>query len=315
MRRRYSKKKYKKISKTRAAVILLVWVLFLCANIVFDKTESVTPDSNNQSTMADSGDMQVHFIDVGQGDATLITCDNKALLIDAGDNSKGTTVQLYLQKQGIKKLDYLILTHPDADHIGGADVVVTKFDVDTVFMSDFTKDNKTYDDLIRALKDKNIKWSTPNVGNTYKFGSAEFTILAPNTSYSDPNNASIALLLQNGNNRFLFTGDAEEEAEYDILANGLTIDCDVFKAGHHGSSTSNTVDFLDAASPKYVVISCEKDNSYGHPHAEPMNYFRSKGMKLFRTDEQGSIIATSDGNKITWNCAPSDSWLAGEKHN
>ncbi|MBQ8039079.1 MAG: MBL fold metallo-hydrolase, partial [Lachnospiraceae bacterium] len=239
----------------------------------------------------------------------------KAMLIDAGDNSKGTTVQMYLQKQGIKKLDYLVLTHPDSDHIGGADVIVTKFDVDTVFMTDFKKDNKTYDDLVRALKGKNLKWSTPTVGNTYRLGNAEFTIVAPNTMYDDPNNASIGLLLTNGNNVFLFTGDAEEEAEYDILANGLSIDCDVFKAGHHGSSTSNTKDFVEAASPEYVVISCEKDNSYGHPHAEPMNLFRSMGVKLFRTDEQGSIIAVSDGNEITWNCAPADSWKAGERHN
>ncbi len=257
-------------------------------------------------------EMQVHFIDVGQGDATLITCDGEAMLIDAGDNSKGTTVQLYLKKQGIEELKYLILTHPDADHIGGADVVVSKFDIKNVFMSDFTKDNKTYNELIRALDSKRLKWETPNVGNTYSLGSAQFTILAPNTSYDDPNNSSLGLLLQNGNNTFLFTGDAEEEAEYDILANGLDIDCDVYKAGHHGSKTSNSKALLEAATPEYVVVSCEEGNSYGHPHAGPMNCFRSMGMKLFRTDEQGSIIATSNGTEITWNCAPSDSWKAGE---
>jgi len=328
-KKRYSKHKLKKMSKKKAAVISIIWVLLLIAYELVASPESfnLKPpysseeqaksgvyDSNDVS-MSVSGTMQVHFIDVGQGDATLITCDNKAMLIDAGDNSKGTTVQMYLQKQGIKKLDYLILTHPDADHIGGADVVVTKFGIDTVFMTDFKKDNKTYDDLIRALRSKNLKWSTPNVGNTYRLGSAEFTIVAPNTIYEDPNNASIGLLLKNGSTSFLFTGDAEEEAEYDILANGLNIDCDVFKAGHHGSSTSNTGDFVEEASPEYVVVSCEQDNSYGHPHAEPMNLFRSMGVKLFRTDEQGSIIAVSDGSKITWNCAPVDNWKAGERHN
>lgn len=256
--------------------------------------------------------MQVHFIDVGQGDATLITCGDEAMLIDAGDNSKGTTVQLYLKKQGIDKLEYLVLTHPDADHIGGADVVVSKFDVDTVFMSEFTKDNKTYNELISALNYKGLSWSTPNVGNTYTLGSAEFTIIAPNTTYSDPNNSSIGLILRNGENGFLFTGDAEEEAEYDILANGLDIECDVYKAGHHGSKTASTKELIELASPEYVVVSCGEDNSYGHPHAEPMNLFRSKGMQLFRTDEQGSIIATADGKDITWNCAPTDSWKAGE---
>lgn len=276
------------------------------------ESEIDTADKNISDKNGDTLQMQVHFIDVGQGDATLITCDDEAMLIDTGDNSKGTTVQLYLKKQGIKELKYLILTHPDADHIGGADVIVTKFDIETVFMSDFTKDNKTYNEVIEALNYKSLSWSTPNVGNTYTLGSAEFTILAPNTTYSEPNNASIGLLLENGNDSFLFTGDAEEDAEYDILANGLEIDCDVYKAGHHGSKTASTKSLLEAATPEYVVVSCAGGNSYGHPHAEPMNNFRSRGMKLFRTDEQGSVVATSDGKEITWSCAPSDSWQAGE---
>lgn len=288
------------------------WEMFIDDQTVIEQPEH---GQNQVEVIAENpeiSEMQVHFIDVGQGDATLITCDDEAMLIDAGDNSKGTTVQLYLKKQGIKKLKYLILTHPDADHIGGADVVVNKFDIDTVFMSDYIKDNKTYNELISALDYKHLEWSTPGIGNSYTLGSAEFTIIAPNTIYSDPNNSSIGLVLRNGEDTFLFTGDAEEEAEYDILANGLDIDCDVYKAGHHGSKTSNTKELLEAASPSYIVISCAEDNSYGHPHAEPMNHFRSMNMKLFRTDEQGSVIATSNGTGITWNCAPSDSWKAGE---
>ena len=274
--------------------------------------ESESEFVQEEVTAPEISPMQVHFIDVGQGDATLITCGGESMLIDAGDNSKGTTVQLYLKKQGVEELKYLILTHPDADHIGGADVIVTKLDIENVFMSDFTKDNKTYNELIGALDSKSLKWTTPNVGNTYSLGSAEFTIIAPNTSYDDPNDASIGLVLKNGENAFLFTGDAEEEAEYDILSNGLDIDCDVYKAGHHGSKTSNSEALLEEITPEYVVVSCEEGNSYGHPHAGPMNRFRSMGMKLFRTDEQGSVIATSDGAEITWNCAPSDSWQAGE---
>ncbi len=257
-------------------------------------------------------EMQVHFMDVGQGDATLVICDGEAMLIDAGDNTKGTAIQLYLSKQGVESLKYLVLTHPDADHIGAADVIVTKFDIDNVFMSDFTKDNQTYNELIQALDDKGYKWSTPDVGSTYELGSATFTIIAPNQQYTDPNNASIGLLLQNGDNTFLFTGDAEEEAEADILANGICIDCDVYKAGHHGSKTASSKELLEAATPSFVVISCEEGNSYGHPHAEPLNNFRSMGMKVFRTDEQGSIVATSNGTEITWNCASTESWKAGE---
>ena len=179
-------------------------------------------------------------------------------------------------------------------------------------MGDFPKDNKVYGGLINALDNKSLTWSTPNVGNTYTLGTATFTILAPNRKYSDPNNSSIALLIQNGENKFLFTGDAEEEAEIDMLANGLEMDCDVLQVGHHGSRTSSTSDFLDAVTPEFAIISCEEGNSYGHPHAETLNKFRSMGVKVYRTDEQGSIVAVSDGKEITWNCAPSDSWQAGE---
>lgn len=323
------RKRRKKVRKSYSVIIVLLFLIL--GRISFSGTEADTmPDEAAEADTAiatedkasgkfesltdneDTSEMQVHFIDVGQGDATLILCDGEAMLIDAGDNSKGTVVQNYLNKQGIKELKYLILTHTDADHIGGADVIVTKFDIDTVFMGDFPKDNKTYGELLGALDYRQLTWSTLNVGNAYRLGSAEFTIIAPNRTYSDPNNSSIGLLLENGNDSFLFTGDAEEEAEYDILANGLEIECDVFKAGHHGSRTANTEAFLEAASPEYVVISCEEGNSYGHPHAGPLNSFRSMGMKVYRTDEQGSIVAVSNGEKITWNCAPSESWQVGE---
>lgn len=267
--------------------------------------KEVTQDTINS-------DMEVHFIDVGQGDATLIKADGHYMLIDAGDNSKGTTVQMYLQKQGVTKLDYLILTHTDADHIGGADVIVTKFDIDTVFMGDFKKDNKTYEELMNAFQYKAMKYSVPKIGEQYTLGNALFTIVAPNKTYSTPNNSSIALLLKNGDNTFLFTGDCEEEAEKDILANGINIDCDVYHLGHHGSRTASTQEFLNAMTPVFGVISCEEGNSYGHPHAEPLNNLRAMGVQLFRTDEQGSVIAYSDGKEIKWNCAPSETWQAGE---
>lgn len=314
--------KYKKTGKTRQhfkielpfkMLVLLISVLFLAACGTSVKPDDTTTTFTEEPSKTDEiSKMQIHFIDVGQGDATLVICDGEAMLIDAGDNTKGTKIQSYMSKQGVKNLKYLVLTHPDADHIGAADVIVTKFDIDNVFMSDYTKDNQTYRELIQALDNKNYKWFTPDVGSTYTLGSATFTIIAPNKQYEDPNNASIGLLLQNGDNKFLFTGDAEEDAEADIVANGINIDCDVYKAGHHGSKTASTKVLLDAATPEFVVVSCEEGNSYGHPHAEVMNNFRSMGMKLFRTDEQGSIVATSDGTEITWNCAPTESWKAGE---
>lgn len=264
------------------------------------------------SSAADIEQMEVHFIDVGQGDATLVMCGGHSMLIDAGDASEGTAIQNYLQKQKVKKLDYLVLTHPDADHIGGAPVIITKFEIDKVFVSNYEKDNKTYQKLIQALDNKRLKAITPEAGAKYSLGTAEITILAPNREYDNPNDASVCLRINNGDNRFLFIGDAEEGAQEDILANQIDISADVYHAGHHGSRTSASEEFFKAVGPACAVISCGEGNSYGHPHAQTLNLFRSNGVNVFRTDEQGSIVATSDGKEITWNCSPSTTWTAGE---
>ncbi len=255
--------------------------------------------------------LEVHFIDVGQGDSTLILCGDEAMLIDAGDNDKGTLVQDYLTAQGVKSLKYMIGTHPDADHIGGMDVVLYKFDCETIIMPDEAKDTATYRDVIDVMKNKRYTNTLPEVGATYTFGDAEFTILSPAHGYDNSNNNSVVILLTHGENRFLFSGDAQEPAEEDILKCGISLKADVYKAGHHGSSTSSSEDFLNAVSPTYAVISCGEDNSYGHPHAEVLNSFRMTGVKVFRTDEQGSILAKSDGKTITWNCSPTESWISG----
>lgn len=256
--------------------------------------------------------MEVHFLDVGQGDATLITCDGHAMLIDAGDDTKGTSIQNYLKKQKVKSLDYLILTHPDTDHIGGAPVIITKFEIAKVFVSNFEKDSNSYRKLIQALDDKSLKGLTPTVNSKYKLGTAEFTILAPNDTYDAPNDSSIALLLKNGKNSFLFTGDAEATAEMDILANDIDISADVYKVGHHGSRSSTSQRFFKAVKPDYAVISCGEGNSYGHPHAETLNTLRTNGVAVYRTDEDGTIIATSDGKTISFNVPASETWKAGE---
>ena len=228
---------------------------------------------SGKTEQSDSG-MEVHFIDVGQGDATLIKAGDHAMLIDAGDNSEGTAVQSYLNSQGIEKLDYVIGTHPDADHIGGLDVVVYKFDCKKIFMPGVTSDTKTYDDVMQALKSKNQKAQAPKPGETYTLGDASFTVIAPVKGYGDEtNNWSIGMVLQYGENRFLFTGDAEKEAEEDILAKGEDISADVYKASHHGSKTGSCDDFLDKVHPSYAVISCGEGNKYGHPSAQTLTNF------------------------------------------
>ena len=258
-------------------------------------------------------DMEVHFIDVGQGDSTLIKVGEHAMLIDAGDNSEGTAVQSYLESQNVEKLDYAIGTHPDADHIGGLDVIVYKFDCKKVFMPDITSDTKTYDDVVQALKSRNQKAQTPKLGKIYSLGNATFTVIAPVKDYGeDTNNWSIGILLQYGDNRFLFTGDAAKQAEEDMIDAGEDISADVYKASHHGSKTGSSDDFLDKVNPTYAVISCGEGNKYGHPSAQTLNNFRSRGIKTFRTDNQGTIVAYSNGSNITWNASPDTTWTPGE---
>ena len=155
------------------------------------------------------------------------------------------------------------------------------------------------------MKNKGYKNTYQVVGETYTIGGAAFTIIAPNKEYgNDMNSWSVGVLLQNGNHRFLFTGDAEEGAEQDILQNGIDISADVYKVAHHGSNSATSQAFLDAVHPTYAVISAGEGNSYGHPHAEVLNRLRAAGVSVFRTDEQGTIVAASDGTTLTWNMSP-----------
>ena len=172
------------------------------------KAESESTEENDTENGKTAGNLEVHFIDVGQGDATLIKCDGHYMLIDAGNNDKGTLVQNYLQHQGVETLDYVIGTHPDADHIGGMDVVLYKFDCKTIIMPDVANNTRTYDDVVQTMKNKGYQTTYPVVGETYTIGGAIFTIIAPNKEYgNDMNSWSVGVLLQNGNHRFLFTGE------------------------------------------------------------------------------------------------------------
>lgn len=313
-RKRKQKQKNGKWLKFGLVLIFLTVFLALREQLPGEMTKAFLEAASE--AFRDGSGLEIHYLDVGQGDSTLILCDGHAMLIDAGDNDRGTAVQSYLESQGVTTLDYVIGTHPDADHIGGLDVVLYKFDCQMVMMPDFEKDTRTYDDVVQTMKQKRYKNTLPEVGTVYELGSAVFTIVAPNGEYGDDaNDYSVGILLQHGKNRFLFTGDAEEASEADMLENGIDLEADVFKASHHGSRTANTEEFLQTVDPDYVVISCGQDNSYGHPHAEVMNRLRAMGISVFRTDEQGTIVAYSDGTEITFNMSPDESWKAGEPHN
>ncbi len=260
--------------------------------------------------------LEVHFLDVGHGDATLIICGEHAMMIDCGDETQGAKLRDYMVDHGVSALDYLVLTHPDKDHIGGAPVILTEFPIGQIFRSDYIKGSRTEEELQQALIQKEAEAVMPVPGTEYQLGEAWFTILGPERIYEESNDSSIVLLLHFGVNTFLFTGDAEKDAEQDMVENsgkpGLSLKADVYQVGHHGDKSSSKKKFLSAVSPEFAVISCDYQGEKGHPDAEVLNRLREAGVKVFRTDEQGTIVAVSDGRSITWNCAPSESWQAGE---
>lgn len=292
--------------KAKYLSLLIVFLLtFVLSGCTSDIQSTNTNMPNEKENIVVSGKLKVHFIDVGQADSILIEQDSKYMLIDAGNNADGKLVKNYLMEQGVKTLEYVIGTHPHEDHIGGLDYVINDFNINKIYLPKATSTTKTFQDVVVAIKNKGMKASIPKPGESFNLGSAKCTILAPNSSeYSSLNNNSVVIKLEFGSNSFLFTGDAEDISEKEILAKGFNVKVDLLKVGHHGSRTSTTNEFLSKVNPKYAVISCAAENDYGHPHKETISKLKSKSIPMYRTDELGTIIATSDGKTITFNKKP-----------
>lgn len=271
-------------------------------------------DTNSFWVISDSANatqpgkqMKVHYIDVGQADSILIQTPNgKHMLIDAGNNGDANTITSYIKQQGVGTIDVLIDTHPHEDHIGAMDTVINTFDIGKIYMPKATTTTATFEDVLNVIKAKGLKVTTPVPGTTIDIDSSiKVTILAPNSeSYEDLNNNSIVIKLTYGDKSFLFNGDAEDVSENEMINKGYDLKADVLKVGHHGSSSSTTSAFLNKVNPAYAVISVGKDNTYGHPAQSTMDLLKSKGIKIYRTDESGNIIATCDGKTISFNTNP-----------
>lgn len=268
--------------------------------------ESAAVVATPQPPEKPAANLKVHFIDVGQGDCILIEDGNSAMLIDAGNTQNGPDIVSYIKKLGISKLDFVIATHPHADHIGGMADVINAFDIGKLIMPKVEHTTRTFENLLLTIRNKGLKITAPVPGTEYKLGDASFTILAPNSSsYKDLNDYSVVIKLKYGSTSFLFTGDAETVSENEILARGYDVKANVLKVGHHGSTSSTTERFLDAVSPRYAVICVGANNQYGHPAPETLSKLAERGIKIYRTDEAGTIVVTSDGKSISFNKQPS----------
>jgi competence protein ComEC len=274
-----------------AILLAVVIALFIKLNA----TESHLPQSSIDMPLT------VHYVDVGQADCTLIQLpDGKTMLIDAGNNDDADLIVAYLKRQGIQKLDYVIGTHPHEDHIGSLDAVIDTFDIVDIYMPKASANTKTYRDVLTSIQKKGLSIHTAKGGMTvFDTGDTKAELLAPNSdTYKSLNNYSVVLKLSYQDTSFLFCGDAEKESEKEILQSGSPLSSNVLKVGHHGSASSTTDAFLSAVNPDIAVITCGKDNSYGHPHKETLQKLAQRNINVFRTDESGTVVLGSNGKQI-----------------
>ena len=263
-------------------------------------SETTAQSGQETAGVSESGSFTIHFIDVGQADSALVTCDGHSMLIDGGNADDSNLVYSVLQRETDGHLDYVVGTHAHEDHIGGLSGAFEADTADVTFCPVTEYDSKAFRNFKTRADERGGGITIPAVGDTFTLGEASVTVVAVNSVPEDTNNTSIVIRIVYGDTSFLFTADAEQETEEKILESGQDIESTVLKVGHHGSSTSTSQAFLDAVSPTYAVISCGKDNSYGHPHSETLAKLASAGVEVLRTDELGDIYCTSDGTEVTF---------------
>lgn len=248
--------------------------------------------------------LTVSFLDVGQGDSCIIHSDDFTMLIDSGVRYNESVIQEELDKLGVRKLDYVVCTHPHADHIGSMPEIFQMYTVGTVIMPYFNpadlEEPTIYNKTLKQIRINGCDKIRVEPGVTFDEGEAHFTILGPVHRTSDCNNASVVLKLTYGNVSFLFTGDAEAIEESEILSLGMDLKADVLKVGHHGSDSSSTNAFIRAVNPSVGVISCGANNDYGHPHRETMDVLNRHNVEILRTDTSGTIVIGTDGEKLAY---------------
>ena len=294
-------KKIKKNIKRNFFEILIILLAFLIINNQ-DKIKNLFNQNNNQNQNdyinTNNDLLKVHYLDVVQGDSIFVELpNNETMLIDAAESYQSENIINYLKNLNYQKIDYVIGTHPHTDHIGGLKDIINTFEIGKIYMPKVVSTTKTYESLLMAIKDKNLKINTAKAGTSIiDTDTLKINILAPNNStYTELNNYSVVTKISYGSTKFLFMGDAEKLSENEIKEN---VTADVIKIGHHGSNTSSSIDFIKKVNAKYGIISVGLNNKYNLPKEETITNWENSGTKIYLTSTNGTIRASSDGTNI-----------------
>ena len=296
--------------KTVKRILILLFIAIAYVYSTYQNTDKTVNDNTikqrkTESTLKESSNnLDVYFLDVGQADSILLSNNGHYMLIDAGNNEDGPKLVNYFKSLGITKFDYVIATHAHEDHIGGMDDIIKNFDIGTFYMPDLITTTKTFEDVLDALSEKQIAFETPTIDQEFSFSDTKITTLYVNNEAKNLNDSSIVLRLKHGTNTFLFTGDASTKVEKQLLNKNIA--SDVLKVGHHGSRYSTSKEFLNKVNPQYAIISVGINNTYKHPHDETLKKLNDKKIIIYRTDQEETIVAESNGDIIQFKTIKTD---------
>ncbi|MBQ3038780.1 MAG: MBL fold metallo-hydrolase [Clostridia bacterium] len=287
-----------KKSKLKKLILLIALAIVVLYDI---PKESLDIFNFGDTKVIEDGKLNVCYLDVGQGDCSVIVLPNgKTMMIDGGDINSESTVLDFLIDNGINKIDYLIATHPHSDHIGTLPEIINNFDIGEIYMPRVMHTSTIFESMIDSINTKSLKINTAQYGKRiFNDGNLFAEFIAPvSEKYEELNNYSAVIHLVYDKNSFIFAGDMEKLSEYEVLDKQANINSDVLKVAHHGSSTSSSEEFLKAVSPEYAVISCGADNDYGHPSNKILKRLEKYCNNIYRTDKSGTIVLISDGKSI-----------------